>query len=86
VRAEFPYIDESYKLYLLESYEDTYFPKKIENSGKAVYVERNYEMIDNSLYCVIYYDENYSPFNSKSGTKLAYDYAVKRDVKIINAK
>ncbi len=52
VRAEFPYIDENYKLYLLESYEDTYYPKKIENSGKAMYVERNYEMIDSSSYCL----------------------------------
>ncbi len=84
VRAEFPYIDESYKLYLLESYEDTYYPNKIENSGKAVYVERNYEMIDSSSYCVIYYDKSYSPTNSKSGTKIAYDYAVKRNIEIIN--
>ena len=29
VRAEYPYIDESYKAYLLESYEDTYFPKSV---------------------------------------------------------
>ncbi len=84
VRAEFPYIDESYKTYLLKSYEDTYFPKKIENSGKAVYVERNYEMIENSSYCVIYYDEKYFPNSSKSGTKLAYDYAAKRSKEIIN--
>ena len=29
VRAEYPYIDESYKAYLLENYEDTYFPKSV---------------------------------------------------------
>ena len=29
VRAEYPYIDESYEAYLLESYEDTYFPKSV---------------------------------------------------------
>ena len=26
VRAEFPYIDESYKSYLLKGYEETYYP------------------------------------------------------------
>lgn len=45
VRAEYPYIDESYKAYLLESYEDTYFPKSVLGAGKASYVKRNYEMI-----------------------------------------
>ncbi|MEE1002225.1 MAG: hypothetical protein U0L17_00570 [Acutalibacteraceae bacterium] len=29
VRAEFPYISDDYKRYLLENYEDTYFPEKI---------------------------------------------------------
>ncbi len=96
VRAEFPYIDESYTKYFLEKYEHTYYPQIIENSGKATYVERNYEMIDNSSYCIIYYDENYMPprrMNSKkdlfdyqpnSGTKIAYDYAVKKNKLILN--
>ena len=52
VRAEFPYIDDSYKNYLLESYEDTYYPSKMIDAGKAAYVERNYEMINNSRYCI----------------------------------
>lgn len=96
VRAEFPYIDEDYTAYLLKSYDHTYYPKQLINAGKAVYVERNYEMIDNSNYCVIYYDENYIPprrksirrdlfdYQPKSGTKLAYDYAVKKGLKIVN--
>ena len=42
VRAEYPDINEHYKNYLLESYEDTYYPEKILNSGRAAYVERNY--------------------------------------------
>ena len=54
VRAEFPYIDDSYKNYLLESYEDTYYPSKMIDAGKAAYVERNYEMINNSRYCICY--------------------------------
>lgn len=77
-------------------YEATYYPEQIENSGKASYVERNQEMINKSKYCVIYYDENYmSPrrrnsrrdlfdCQPKSGTKVAYDYAVRKKREIIN--
>lgn len=66
------------------------------NAGKAAYVERNYEMIDNSSYCVIYYDENYMPprrknssrelfdYQLSSGTAVAYDYAVNKEISIIN--
>ena len=96
VRAEFPYIDESYTSYLLKRYEYTYYPEMMVNAGKAVYVERNCKMIDNSSYCVIYYDENYMPprrknsrrdlfdYQPNSGTKRAYDYAVKKGLKIVN--
>ena len=45
VRAEFPYINDEYREYLLKSYEDTYYPEKIISSGKVVYVERNYDTI-----------------------------------------
>ena len=83
VRAEYPYISEHYKNYLLESYEDTYYPEKIMNSGRAAYVERNYEMIDNSHYCIVYYDEHNAPTTRKSGTKIAIDYAIKRQKHII---
>ena len=96
VRAEFPYVDNDYRAYLLEFYEDTYYPKSLINSGRAVYVERNYKMIDNSYYCVVYYDKNHIPtvrkrnkkdlvgYQPNSGTRLAYDYAKKKNVKIIN--
>lgn len=83
IRAEYPYINEQYKNYLLESYEDTYYPEKILNSGKASYVKRNYEMIDKSHFCVFYYDEKNTPTNRKSGTKLALEYAIKRGKKIV---
>ena len=85
VRAEFPVIDESYHAYLLESYEETYYPEKLHGAGRAVYVERNCEMIDHSRFCVVYYDEAHTPAKRKSGTKLAYDYAVKRGRVILNA-
>ena len=68
-RAEYPYISEHYKNYLLESYEDTYYPEKILNSGRAAYVERNYEMIDNSHYCIVYYDEPNAQPHAKAAPK-----------------
>lgn len=98
VRAEFPYINDDYKNYLLQDYEDTYFPPQMINAGKAAYIERNRAMIDNSNFCVIYYDESYAPpskkrsksnltnYQPKSGTKLAFDYAVKKGIEIINIR
>ena len=95
VRAEYPYIDENYRSYLLESYEDTYYPERIVNAGKAVYVERNFEIIDKSDVCVFYYDENYLPsrrknrkrdladYQPKSGTKIAYEYAKRGCKKVV---
>ena len=71
VRAEFPYIDESYTSYLLKRYDHTYYPERMLNAGMAAYVERNYEMIEKSNYCVIYYDENYMPPKGKSCVRLA---------------
>ena len=84
VRSMYPHVDGSYKDYLLESYDDTYFPEKILNSGKASYVERNYEMIDKSNFCIVYYNENESPTKRKSGTKVALDYAIRKKKVIIN--
>ena len=96
VRSAFRHIPDWYEDSLLEYYEATYFPEHMEKAGKASYVERNQEMINKSDYCVVYYDENYAPprrknskreltdYQPKSGTKLAYDYAVKKKRKIIN--
>ena len=78
VRAEYPYIDESYVAYLLKSYEDTYFPKSVLGAGKASYVKRNYEMIENSRFCIVYYKANYTAKGRRSGTKIALDYAEKK--------
>ncbi len=96
VRAEYQHIGDEYRKYLLERYEDTYYPDNIENAGKAVYIKRNYQMIEKSKFCVIYYDENYIPprrknskkefadYQPQSGTKLAYEYAVRKGLNIIN--
>ncbi len=78
VRAEFPYISERYQNYLLERYEDTYYPETILGAGRAAYVKRNYEMIDNSHFCIVYYDEPNAPTTRKSGTKIALEYALKQ--------
>ncbi|MGN1201176.1 MAG: SLOG family protein [Candidatus Caccovivens sp.] len=65
-------------------------------SGRASYVERNQAMIDDSDYCVFYYDENYKPemrkyskrcacyYQPKSGTALAYAYAKQKRKIMIN--
>ncbi len=81
VRAEYPYISEQYKDYLLKNYEYTYYPQKIIDSGKAVYIKRNYEMIDKSKFCIVYYDEKISRI---SGTKIAFEYAVRLKREIVN--
>ncbi len=86
VRAEFPYINDDYERFLLERYEQTYYPEKIIGAGRAVYIERNYKMIDNSDFCVFYYDEKYTVPKRKSGTKITYEYAVKKEKRIINIK
>lgn len=96
VRAKFPYISDEYKYHLSERFEDTYYPEKVFNSGKASYVMRNQDMIDQSDFCVFYYDENYLPpkrknsqhdatmYQPKSGTEIALKYAVKNKKRIIN--
>ena len=82
VRAEYPDINEQYTNYLLEVFEDTYYPEHIRNSGKAAYVERNYEMINKSKFCIVYYDEKSTPTTRKSGTKIALDNAIKKGKQI----
>jgi uncharacterized phage-like protein YoqJ len=89
VRAEYPFINESYTAYLLKSYDETYYPEKLHGAGRAAYVERNYEMIEKSKYCIVYYEEGHvpttrksgtkiAPATRKSGTKIALEYAVKK--------
>lgn len=65
-------------------------------SGRASYVERNQAMINNSNYCIFYYDENYQPevrkysqrdvfyYQPKSGTAIAYKYAKQKKKVLIN--
>lgn len=69
---------------------------KLWNAGKASYLERNQNMIDESDYCIFYYNENYKPqtrkkskksiseYQPNSGTALAYKYATRKRKNIIN--
>ena len=84
VRAEFPHINEDYTAYLLRFYEETYFPPRIERAGRAVYVERNFEMIEKSKFCVVYYDPEYSAGKRRSGTAIAVERAKKRGCVVLN--
>ena len=83
VRAEFPFISDDYLSYLLKSYDDTYYPEKLHGSGRAAYVERNFEMINKSKYCIFYYDEQNAPQKRKSGTKIALDCAIEKGREVL---
>lgn len=97
IRSAYQHISKLYEDYLHGFYEETYFPPKIEKAGRYAHVERNYEMIDNSKYCVFYYNEKYQPHISRhyknsnrastscnSGTRIAYEYAVRKGKIVIN--
>lgn len=82
----------------LRGYEESITPDKMYVSGKGSYVERNQIMIDDSDYCVFFYDSSYFPTrrlisrkgqtgvwtSENSGTKIAYKYAVQKKKAIIN--
>jgi len=77
----------------LKDYDAEVQSDRVYSAGKASYVERNQEMIDDSDFCVFYYNEGYMPprrkrssrdlttYQPKSGTQLAYDYAVQKSKK-----
>lgn len=84
----------------LKDYDAEVQSDKVFSAGKASYVERNQEMIDDSDFCIFYYNEAYQPpkrkrtnrdistYQPKSGTRLAYEYAVSKskngNKKVIN--
>ena len=85
----------------LKDYDAEVQSDRVYSAGKASYVERNQEMIDASDYCIFYYNEAYQPpkrkranrdfttYQPKSGTRIAYEYAVQKSKKndkiVINA-
>lgn len=76
----------------LQGFEGEKISDRVFNGGYASYVERNQEMIDDSDICVFYYQEGYTPepnpyrrySSKKSGTKLAYEYAVQKKKIVLN--
>lgn len=65
-------------------------------AGRNSYIDRNKQMIDDSDFCVLFYDEDYLPnlkkkskrdflhYQPNSGTKIAYKYIVKKQKPFIN--
>ena len=65
-------------------------------SNKASYIERNYAMINDSDYCIFYYNKDYLPkkrkhnkndliyYQPNSGTALAFKYAKQKNKQIVN--
>ncbi len=85
VRAEYEYIDDIYRSYLLTMYEETFYPDAVRGAGALSYIKRNQVMVDMSDVIVVYCDMNYSPSKrSKSGTIIATSYAQRKHKQIIN--
>lgn len=63
------------KQHELQGYEEEYkFPAYM-TAGRASYLERNIAMINDSDFCVFYFDSEYANNSFKSGTRAAFDYA-----------
>lgn len=82
IRTNAPILSEEYKNYLLQFYDNTYYPRDVEGAGKAIYVKRNIFMIDNCDLLIAYYREDLIK-GTKSGTKTAVEYAKEKGKKII---
>ena len=91
VRSSYEEISETYKSYLLKSFEDTFYPKECIGAGKLSHIIRNQVMIKSSDFCIFYYDTNYLPnkvtykhslfpHQPKSGTSIAFKYAMQKRV------
>lgn len=95
-RKDYENTDEYTMQFLIVGYEESICPKGVGSAGRASYVERNRAMINESDVCIFYYDENYRPHGKKtgqydinsnppkSGTAIAFRYAVKKEKTIIN--
>lgn len=80
----------------IQGYEEEFEHKTKYTSGRASYIERNQAMINDSDYCIFYYNENYAPemrkyskrspiyYQPKSGTRIAFEYANQKKKIIIN--
>lgn len=95
-RKDYPRADAYTLQFYLDEFDDSICPDRVGRAGAAVYIERNRAMIAQSSVCVFYYDIDYRAISrryvknrivtreTKSGTKIAYDFAVSQNSKIIN--
>ncbi len=95
-RKDYEDTDDYTMQFLIAGYEESICPKGVGSAGRASYAERNQAMIRESDVCIFYYDEDYLPsrrrnsrrdlfdYQPKSGTAIAYDYALQKKKKIIN--
>lgn len=91
----YSYANNNFRLQTVD--EEILYPHR-EKTSKSSYIQRNFAMIDASNYCVFYYNDQYKPpkrklnkrtlstYQPNSGTKLAYNYAKRKNVVIINVK
>lgn len=85
VRSSNEYLPQTYIDITLKYYEETVFPECVSGAGYRAYIKRNQAMIDICDVLIIYCDMNYKPPTStKSGTILAFEYALKKNKRIIN--
>ena len=100
VRATYEHVEKFYEDYLLEGYEETYYPDSVRGSNELCYVTRNVAMIEACDVLLTYCDPNYEPPRKrtndkmlapidvnkkpKSGTRVAVAFAKKRKKRIIN--
>ncbi len=69
----------------LLGFEEEFEHKTKYTAGKASYIERNKAMIDDSDFCIFYYNKDYIPTTkTNSGTKICYDYSLKKKKPSIN--
>ncbi|MBQ6892687.1 MAG: hypothetical protein IJN48_00635 [Clostridia bacterium] len=59
IRAEYQYISDDYEKHLFQTSDETYYSERAVGGGKAVYVERNQELIDKADICIVYYKADY---------------------------
>lgn len=84
VMAEYANGGEQYRKYILTFYEDCFYDERLRKAGALSYVERNRIMIDRCDYLLTYYDADYKPPNTNSGTKTAVNYAISKKKSIFN--
>ncbi len=95
-RKKYKWIDNLIsKGFSYQEYNQILKPKRVINAGKNAYIIRNEELINDSDYVIFYLDKKYNAplrkqsketyfYQPKSGTKIAYEYAIKKCKKIIN--